>query len=82
MVSLNSYGRSELKRSLCGKKDKKRHGSQKSKHKVDVIALLARHPTTLHVSGQRVKEVIGLVVPRHNVRYYIKKPSGIDPCGF
>lgn len=51
MVSQNSSGRSEVKRSRSGKKAKKRHGRQKSQHKVDDHLTFEKESTSHHEDG-------------------------------
>lgn len=51
MVSQNSSGRSEVKRSRSGKKAKKRHGRQKSRHKVDEHLAFEKESMSHHEDG-------------------------------
>ncbi|PHU09665.1 C-terminal binding protein AN [Capsicum chinense] len=51
MVSQNSSGRSEVKRSRSGKKAKKRHGRQKAQHKVDDQSTFEKESTSHHEDG-------------------------------
>lgn len=51
IVSQNSSGRSEVKRSRSGKKAKKRHGRHKSQHKVDDSLAFEKESTSHHEDG-------------------------------